>query len=139
MQRDARPATAPVTAMYQRQECIAQADACREKAQSDPARYDYWIDEARCHRGRETVTHEIHDGRMIPKRTHLAANHRSDLFVRRLATGARSQAALAPIGRSMHRRKVPTRSNGRLFYIVVVALTGSVPLTTALLILHYRV
>ena len=63
--------------MYERRECIAQADACREKAQSDPARYNYWIDEAaiwlqRAIEARQqgTVTHEIHDGRMIPKRTH---------------------------------------------------------------------
>ena len=32
--------------MYQRQECIAQASACRENAQADPGRHDYWIDEA---------------------------------------------------------------------------------------------
>jgi hypothetical protein len=32
--------------MYQRQECIAQASICRDKAQADPARYDHWIDEA---------------------------------------------------------------------------------------------
>jgi hypothetical protein len=32
--------------MYQRQECLAQASICREKAQADPARYDYWIDQA---------------------------------------------------------------------------------------------
>jgi hypothetical protein len=32
--------------MYQRDECIAQASICREKAQADPAHHDYWIDEA---------------------------------------------------------------------------------------------
>jgi hypothetical protein len=32
--------------MDRRQQCIAQASICREKAQADPARYDYWIDEA---------------------------------------------------------------------------------------------
>jgi hypothetical protein len=32
--------------MYQRQECIAQASTCRENARGDPARHDYWIDEA---------------------------------------------------------------------------------------------
>ena len=32
--------------MYRRDECIAQASTCREKAQADPARYDYWIDQA---------------------------------------------------------------------------------------------
>ena len=33
-------------AVYHRQECIAQASLCRDKARADPARYDYWIDEA---------------------------------------------------------------------------------------------
>jgi hypothetical protein len=32
--------------MYQRDECVAQASFCREKAQADPAHYDYWIDQA---------------------------------------------------------------------------------------------
>ena len=32
--------------MYQREECLVQASICREKAQADPVRYDYWIDEA---------------------------------------------------------------------------------------------
>lgn len=32
--------------MYQRDQCLFQASICREKAQADPARYDYWIDEA---------------------------------------------------------------------------------------------
>ena len=32
--------------MYEREECIAQASICREKAQADPARHDHWIDEA---------------------------------------------------------------------------------------------
>ena len=36
----------PGNAMVQRQECIAQASLCRAKAQADPARYDFWIDEA---------------------------------------------------------------------------------------------
>jgi hypothetical protein len=31
--------------MYQRDECIAQASICRKKAQTDPARSVYWIDE----------------------------------------------------------------------------------------------
>jgi hypothetical protein len=30
--------------MYQRDECIAQASICRQKA--EPAHYDYWIDQA---------------------------------------------------------------------------------------------
>jgi hypothetical protein len=33
-------------AIYQRDECLAQASICREKAQADSARYDYWIDQA---------------------------------------------------------------------------------------------
>jgi hypothetical protein len=32
--------------MYQRDECIAQASFCREKAQADPAHSEYWIDRA---------------------------------------------------------------------------------------------
>ena len=32
--------------LAQPEECIAQASACREKAEADPARYDYRIDEA---------------------------------------------------------------------------------------------
>jgi hypothetical protein len=33
--------------MYQRRQCIAQASICRERAQADPVRHDYWIDEAK--------------------------------------------------------------------------------------------
>jgi hypothetical protein len=32
--------------MYQRDECLAHASTCREKAQADPALCDYWIDQA---------------------------------------------------------------------------------------------
>jgi hypothetical protein len=32
--------------MNQRDECITQASICREEAKVDPARYDYWIDQA---------------------------------------------------------------------------------------------
>ncbi len=32
--------------IYRREECLAQASICREKAHADPARHDYWIDEA---------------------------------------------------------------------------------------------
>jgi hypothetical protein len=60
--------------MYQRDKCIAQASACREKAQADPARSDYWIDRAIVWHRRavqashgKTVTYEVNDGRMIPK------------------------------------------------------------------------
>ena len=62
--------------IYQREECLAQASMCREKAQADPVRNDYWIDQAiewlqRAMQSRRAnpLTHEIHDGRMIPKRT----------------------------------------------------------------------
>jgi hypothetical protein len=63
--------------MYQREECIAQASICRQKAQADPAHYDYWIDEAIVWLQRAigtgqkgAVTHEVRDGRMIPKELH---------------------------------------------------------------------
>jgi hypothetical protein len=63
--------------MYQRDECLAQASTCREKAQADPALYDYWIDQAvvwlqraiKARRGK-AVTYDIGDGRIIPKPTH---------------------------------------------------------------------
>jgi|HubBroStandDraft_5_1064220.scaffolds.fasta_scaffold371656_1 hypothetical protein len=74
MAQIARTTAADVTAMYQRKECIAHASACREKAKSDPAQQDYWIDEAVVWLQRATearhknaVTDEIHDGRMVPK------------------------------------------------------------------------
>ena len=63
--------------MYQRKECLVQASICREKALAEPARYDDWIDEAvlwlqRAVDARDgsAVTHEIHGGRVIPKRVH---------------------------------------------------------------------
>jgi hypothetical protein len=63
--------------MYQRPECLAQAGICREKAQADPARHDYWIDEAigwlqrAVPAGHKNAgTHEIRDGRLIPKQVH---------------------------------------------------------------------
>jgi hypothetical protein len=66
-----------VTLMYQRDECLVQASMCREKAQADPARYDYWIDQAIVwlqraiqNNHRNAVTHENHDEHMIPKTTH---------------------------------------------------------------------
>jgi hypothetical protein len=59
--------------VYQREECIAQADACREKAQADLEQYNRWIDEAVVwlQRAIETrhenaITREAHDGRLIP-------------------------------------------------------------------------
>jgi hypothetical protein len=61
--------------MYQREECLAQASMCREKARADPVRNDYWIDQAIVWLQRamqssraNAVPYEIHDGRMIPKR-----------------------------------------------------------------------
>jgi len=63
--------------MYQREECMAQASICRQKAQADPEQYDYWIDEAIVWLQRaistghkKAVTYEIHDGRMIPKQVY---------------------------------------------------------------------
>jgi hypothetical protein len=60
--------------MYQRDECIAQASICREKARADPARYDHWIDQsvvwlqrAIQARRRKAVTYDIREGRMIPR------------------------------------------------------------------------
>ena len=38
----------------------------------------------------------------------------------------------------MHWRKVPDRTDGKVFYIVVSALLASVALTTTLLILHFH-
>ena len=56
--------------MYQREECIAQVSICHEKAQADPAHYDYWIEEAIVWHQRaigtghkNAVTHEVHHGR----------------------------------------------------------------------------
>ena len=61
--------------IYQREECLAQASMCREKAQADPVRNDYWIDRAIVWHQRavqssraNAVTYKAHDGRMIPKR-----------------------------------------------------------------------
>jgi hypothetical protein len=54
--------------MYRREECLVQASICREKAKADPARYDYWIDQAivwlqraiQASRG-NAATHAIHE------------------------------------------------------------------------------
>jgi hypothetical protein len=32
--------------MYRRDECLAEASTCREKAQADPALCDYWVEQA---------------------------------------------------------------------------------------------
>ena len=59
--------------MDRREACLKQASICRQKAQSDPERYDYWMDEAAMwlqraeESGGAAITHEVHDGRMIPK------------------------------------------------------------------------
>jgi hypothetical protein len=37
----------------------------------------------------------------------------------------------------MHWRKVRSRSNGKVFYVVVLALTGLVAVSTVLLVLHF--
>jgi hypothetical protein len=59
---------------YRREDCLVQASICREKAQADPARSDYWINRAIVwHRravqggGEKAVTHEVHDGRLMAK------------------------------------------------------------------------
>ena len=59
--------------LFQREECLAQASICRDKAQADPDHSEYWIDRAivwhrraiQADRGK-AVTYEIHKGRMIP-------------------------------------------------------------------------
>jgi hypothetical protein len=38
----------------------------------------------------------------------------------------------------MHWRKVPSSSNGKVFYIVVIALTGLAAMSTAVLVLHFH-
>jgi hypothetical protein len=55
--------------MYQRDECIAQASICRQKAKADAVRHDYWIDQAvvwlqraiQARRGK-AVAYDIRDG-----------------------------------------------------------------------------
>jgi hypothetical protein len=49
--------------------CLAQATACRAKAEADPANRDYWVDEsikwlerAVSSHARLAVTFEVHDG-----------------------------------------------------------------------------
>jgi hypothetical protein len=61
--------------MYQRDECIAQASICREKAQADPAHSEYWIDRAIVwHRRAIIASHECArlrgSRRMIPRSAH---------------------------------------------------------------------
>jgi hypothetical protein len=61
--------------MDRKQACLAQAAACREKAESDPANRDHWIDEAIRWLERAAapingvaVSYETREGRPIPKR-----------------------------------------------------------------------
>jgi len=67
-------AKAKANVMYQREECLVHASACREKAQADPGRSNYWIDRAvvwhqRAAQARHgsAVTNEIRDGRLVSK------------------------------------------------------------------------
>jgi hypothetical protein len=60
--------------MDRRSACIAKASACREKAQSEPDRRDYWIDEsikwlelAMQPTGRVSMSYEATDGSLVPK------------------------------------------------------------------------
>jgi len=57
-----------------RQACAAQASVCREKAQTEPERQEYWIDEsirwlerAIEQSGDAAVSYEVIDGRLVPK------------------------------------------------------------------------
>ncbi len=54
--------------------CIAQASACRAKAEADPANRDYWVDQsikwlerAIDTKGSMAITFEEEDGSLIPK------------------------------------------------------------------------
>jgi hypothetical protein len=54
--------------------CLAQASACREKAEADPANSDYWIDEsikwlerAVTPTDRVAISFEVGDGQVLPK------------------------------------------------------------------------
>jgi hypothetical protein len=81
--------------MYQRDECIAEASICREKAKADPARYDDWIDQAtvwlqraiQARRGK-AVSYDIRDGLMIPKRAHIDSGVTQEVPQRRTKTEA---------------------------------------------------
>jgi hypothetical protein len=67
------PASTTVTAMGNRDIFLDKAAICRERARSDAAHADYWIEQAinwlqrAAQTDREAVTHEVRDGRMIPK------------------------------------------------------------------------
>jgi hypothetical protein len=57
-----------------------------------------------------------------------------------LSAGARGRVHVARFNNlaeaAMHWRKAPSRSNSRIFYIVIAALSATLILTTALLVLH---
>lgn len=60
--------------MYRREECLVHASICREKSRAYPARSEHWIDRAIIWHQRavqadrrHTVSHEIKNGRLIPK------------------------------------------------------------------------
>jgi hypothetical protein len=65
---------AEANVMYQREDCLIHASACRDKAQTHPERSDYWIDRAIVWhrravqaRGGRAITYAVHDGRLSPK------------------------------------------------------------------------
>ena len=61
--------------MYQRQDCIAQASVCREKALADPGRHDYWIDEAVVwHQRAVEAGRDVEVSHEIPEQTDAAAS-----------------------------------------------------------------
>jgi hypothetical protein len=59
-----------------RETCTRRAAQCRHQAQAQPARRQYWVEQAeewdrRARDGGEetATTHEVHSGRMVPKPT----------------------------------------------------------------------
>jgi hypothetical protein len=57
-----------------RDACLQKAAECREKAKADSARAEYWNDQATMwlqragkSPGDRAITHEVRDGRMVPK------------------------------------------------------------------------
>lgn len=62
--------------MDRRAACIAQASACRAKAEDDSANRDHWIDESikwlERSNGGLAITFETRDGRLIPNNNRLS-------------------------------------------------------------------